>query len=118
MLRCGGGANPVRLQAHVGVAQAGTGARPWKIYAGFHHGVGLLLVFAMAHHLGRKFAGRNYLVHAAIEWRMGIRWPLPGSVPFCNTVHNADFASVQTRYHTPGLARRVDPADAFRRSVL
>ena len=99
-----GGANSVPLQADVGIAETGTGARSRKIHADLHHGVGLLRVFAVAHHLGGQLARRNYLVHAAAEWRLGICWIVPGPVPLRRAVRVIDFASVQARYHASGLA--------------
>ncbi len=89
-----------------------------KFMLDLHHGVGLLRVFAVAHHLGGQLARRNYLVHAAAEWRLGIRWIVPGVVPLRRAVCAFDFASFQTRYHAPGLAGRLDDADAVCGPVL
>jgi len=94
------------------------GARSRKVHAGFHHGVGLLFVFAVANHLGRKFARRNYLVHAAAERRLGICWPVPGAVPFRDTLRDVDFAPLQAGHHAPGVAGSLDFTDAPRGPVL
>ena len=53
-----------------------------------------------------------------LQWRLGIRGPVPGPVPLRGAVRVPDLASVQARYHAPGLAGGVADADALRRSVL
>ena len=47
----------VELQAHVGTAAPRFRPRSRQMDAHLHHGVGVLRIFPVAHHLGRKFAG-------------------------------------------------------------
>ena len=108
----------VDLQADVGDVETRLRPRPWQVDADLHHGLGLLLVLAVAHYLGRKFAGRNHLVHAAVVRRLGIRWAGPRRISVRCTFRPVAFASFQTRCTSLGLARNLDHDHALPRSFL
>ncbi len=52
-------------------------SRPRKSDAGLHHALGLHVVRAVPHHLGRKPAGRDSLVRAALQRRLGLYRVVP-----------------------------------------
>ncbi len=89
-------------------------ARPRQLFARVHHGVGLLLILAVAHHLGRQLAGRDYLVLPSSPRRMAVRWAVSGDLPFLRSVFPVALALLQTRRYPPGLAGLVDARRALR----
>src|SRR3954447_1636022 len=91
-----GGTHSLQLQANVRVAAARLRARSREVHACLHHGLGLLLLLAVAHHLGRQSSRRNQLVHAPSVWRMGIRRTVPGGVSIRSTVRAVALTPVQT----------------------
>jgi len=71
VLRGGGRAHPLRIQTDVGDAETRFRSRPRQVDAGFHHGLGLLQFFAMAHYLGGELAFGNHLLLKANQRRLG-----------------------------------------------
>src|ERR1700679_4298696 len=86
--------------------------------ADLHHGLGLFLFLPVAHYLGRKLAGRNYLVPAEIEWRLGIHRANPRDPPVRSFLCPLAFAPIQTRHTPPGLACSLDHDHALYGSFL
>ena len=60
------------VQADVGDAEARLRPRPRQVDADLHHGLGLLLVLAVAHHLGGQSARGDHFLSEAVKRRMGL----------------------------------------------
>ena len=90
-----------------------------KFHAHLHHGLGLLLVLAVADHLGGKPAGRNHLVLSAACMADGNSSACSWCVFhfFVPVLHPA-LAALQARHYEPWCGWRLDVGHPLRRSVL
>src|SRR4029077_17218944 len=86
--------------------------------ADVHHGLGLLLILAMAHYLVGKLAGGNHLVHEAVEWRLGIHWTVSCAISVLCAFCVPAVTAFQARHSPIGLACGLGDVDALPRPVL
>ena len=83
-----------------------------------HHGLGVLQLFAVAHHLGRQLAVGDHLLHAAFERRLGIRRLVHRDLPLRHPVRDSALAPVQAQHPQAGLVGGLAHADALPGFVL
>src|ERR1700677_4038391 len=83
-----------------------------------YHGLGLLQLFAVAHHLGRQLAQRNHVLSETHSGWVGDGSRYPGFSRFWRAVRYAAFAALQARYSQTGMAGGMDPLYPLARSVL